>query len=152
MLTMAMAALSDPKAVAADVAKRLGITTTTLYTYVNGDGCKDAEGQSSIGGGGVNLRPGAGQYLQADAPHAQVFGGVDQVSKIAPQAIQFPEDERVTGLKRLEAGDQARTRVIAHCSQVFIDALGVDARNKQCIALRSYRLGAIGLRYPGVTD
>jgi hypothetical protein len=30
MLTMAMAALSDPKAVAADVAKRLGITKTTL--------------------------------------------------------------------------------------------------------------------------
>jgi DNA invertase Pin-like site-specific DNA recombinase len=42
MLTMAMAALSDPKAVAADVAKRLGITTTTLYTYVNGDGSPKA--------------------------------------------------------------------------------------------------------------
>ncbi|MBF0556834.1 MAG: recombinase family protein [Nitrospirae bacterium] len=35
-LKMAMAAMSDPKAVAADVAKQLGITTTTLYTYVNG--------------------------------------------------------------------------------------------------------------------
>ena len=44
MLTMAMAALSDPKAVAADVAKRLGITTTTLYTYVNGDGSPKAAG------------------------------------------------------------------------------------------------------------
>ena len=37
-LKMAMAAMSDPKSVAADVAKRLGITTTTLYMYVNGDG------------------------------------------------------------------------------------------------------------------
>lgn len=37
-LTMAMAAMSDPKSIAADVAKRLGITTTTLYMYVNGDG------------------------------------------------------------------------------------------------------------------
>ena len=53
MLTMAMAALSDPKAVAADVAKRLGITTTTLYTYVNGDGSPKAAGT-------VLLRTGTG--------------------------------------------------------------------------------------------
>jgi DNA invertase Pin-like site-specific DNA recombinase len=37
-LKMAMAALSDPQSVAHGIAKRLGITTTTLYTYVNGDG------------------------------------------------------------------------------------------------------------------
>jgi DNA invertase Pin-like site-specific DNA recombinase len=37
-LTMAMAAMADPKSVAAEVSKRLGITTTTLYMYVNGDG------------------------------------------------------------------------------------------------------------------
>ena len=37
-LKMAIAAMSDPKSVASDVAKRLGITTTTLYMYVNGDG------------------------------------------------------------------------------------------------------------------
>jgi DNA invertase Pin-like site-specific DNA recombinase len=37
-LTMATAAMSDHKSVATDVAKRLGITTTTLYMYVNGDG------------------------------------------------------------------------------------------------------------------
>ena len=37
-LTMAMAAMADPKSVAAEVSKRLGITTTTLYMYVNRDG------------------------------------------------------------------------------------------------------------------
>lgn len=37
-LTMAMAAMSDKTSVASEVAKRLGITTTTLYMYVNGDG------------------------------------------------------------------------------------------------------------------
>ena len=37
-LQMAMAALKDPKAVATDVAQKLGITTTTLYAYINGDG------------------------------------------------------------------------------------------------------------------
>ena len=44
-LQMAMAAMSDPKSVAAEVAKRLGITTTTLYTYVNGDGTVKELGQ-----------------------------------------------------------------------------------------------------------
>ncbi len=37
-LKMAMTAMSDRHSVAHEVAKRLGITTTTLYTYVNGDG------------------------------------------------------------------------------------------------------------------
>lgn len=41
-LQMVMAALSDPGSIVADVAKRLGITTTTLYTYVNGDGTPKA--------------------------------------------------------------------------------------------------------------
>ncbi|WP_426476083.1 helix-turn-helix domain-containing protein [Chryseobacterium sp. CBSDS_008] len=30
--------MSDRNSVAQDVAKKLGITTTTLYMYVNGDG------------------------------------------------------------------------------------------------------------------
>jgi DNA invertase Pin-like site-specific DNA recombinase len=47
-LKMAMAAMSDPKSVAADVAKKLGITTTTLYSYVNGDGSPKALGQALL--------------------------------------------------------------------------------------------------------
>lgn len=37
-IRMAMAAMSDPNAKAHLVAEELGITTTTLYDYVNGDG------------------------------------------------------------------------------------------------------------------
>jgi len=37
-LQMASSAMENNKSVAVDVAKRLGITTTTLYAYVNGDG------------------------------------------------------------------------------------------------------------------
>lgn len=44
MLKMAITAMSDRNSVAADVAKRLGITTTTLYMYVNGDGSPKASG------------------------------------------------------------------------------------------------------------
>lgn len=49
-LLMAMAAMHDPAAVAAEVAKRLGITTTTLYAYVNGDGTAKALGQAVLDG------------------------------------------------------------------------------------------------------
>ena len=37
-LRMPMTAMADREVRAADLARRLGITTTTLYTYVNGDG------------------------------------------------------------------------------------------------------------------
>jgi DNA invertase Pin-like site-specific DNA recombinase len=47
-LMMAMTALADPKSNAGDVAKRLGITTTTLYAYVNGDGSMKAAGQAVL--------------------------------------------------------------------------------------------------------
>lgn len=47
-LQMAMTAMSDPTSVAADVAKRLGIITTTLYEYVNGDGSLKALGQALL--------------------------------------------------------------------------------------------------------
>jgi hypothetical protein len=30
--------MTNPNSVASDVAKRLGIATTTLYSYINGDG------------------------------------------------------------------------------------------------------------------
>ena len=49
-LQMAIAAMSDRKAVAAEVAKRLGITTTTLYHYINGDGTPKAPGQALLDG------------------------------------------------------------------------------------------------------
>ena len=44
-LRMASAAMADPQAKAGDVARRLGITTTTLYAYVNGDGSLKQAGQ-----------------------------------------------------------------------------------------------------------
>lgn len=44
-LKMAMAAMADPNSNASNVAKSLGITTTTLYEYVNGDGSVKEKGQ-----------------------------------------------------------------------------------------------------------
>jgi hypothetical protein len=38
VLKMAMTAMADPSNPPKEVARRLGITTSTLYAYVNGDG------------------------------------------------------------------------------------------------------------------
>ena len=45
VLRMAMAAMSDRNSIASEVAKNLGITPTTLYMYVNGDGPLKEVGQ-----------------------------------------------------------------------------------------------------------
>ena len=50
MLRMAMKAMADRETNASDLAKRLGITTTTLYEYVNGDGTAKASGQKLLDG------------------------------------------------------------------------------------------------------
>jgi hypothetical protein len=53
---MAMSEMADRKAVAVEVAARLGLTTTTLYAYVNGDGTPKATGQAVLDG---THRPGS---------------------------------------------------------------------------------------------
>jgi DNA invertase Pin-like site-specific DNA recombinase len=58
-VTMAMAAMSGPKARAVEVARRLGITTTTLYAYVNGDGSPKAAGTAVLTGTGADGKPAA---------------------------------------------------------------------------------------------
>jgi DNA invertase Pin-like site-specific DNA recombinase len=47
-LRMAMAAMADPQSNASEVARRLGMTTTTLYEYVNGDGSLKQVGQDLL--------------------------------------------------------------------------------------------------------
>jgi hypothetical protein len=42
---MPMTAMANSKSNASNVAKSLGITTTTLYDYVNGDGSVKEKGQ-----------------------------------------------------------------------------------------------------------
>lgn len=48
-IRMAMAAMADPKAIALEVAKKLSITTATLYAYVNSDGSLKENGTKILG-------------------------------------------------------------------------------------------------------
>jgi DNA invertase Pin-like site-specific DNA recombinase len=49
-LKMAMMAMADPGSQPKDIAGRLGITTSTLYAYVNGDGSLKEPGQRLFAG------------------------------------------------------------------------------------------------------
>lgn len=49
-LQIAMSVMSDNKAVASQIAKRLNITTATLYTYLNGDGSLKEAGRNLLAG------------------------------------------------------------------------------------------------------
>lgn len=69
-LKMAMVAMSDHNAVAAEVARRLGLTTTTLYVYVNGDGTLKAAGQALLDG---PLRGGNPTKTSLQPPHPRSF-------------------------------------------------------------------------------
>ena len=51
MLQMAMSAMAARETNAQELARRLGITTTTLYMYVNGDGTMKAPGQKLLEAG-----------------------------------------------------------------------------------------------------
>lgn len=47
-LHMVMSAMADPNSNASEIARRLGMTTTTLYEYVNGDGSLKQAGQALL--------------------------------------------------------------------------------------------------------
>jgi hypothetical protein len=49
-----MSAMSDKKAVASQIAKRLNMTTATLYTYLNGDGSLKDAGKNLFEGKKIN--------------------------------------------------------------------------------------------------
>jgi transposase-like protein len=55
-----MAAMADPKANATEVARRLGVTKTTLYAYLNGDGSVKAAGKAVLDGEARSRRAEAG--------------------------------------------------------------------------------------------
>ena len=45
---MAMTAMADPKSNAGEIGNRMGMTTTTLYEYVIGDGSLKQPGQALL--------------------------------------------------------------------------------------------------------
>jgi DNA invertase Pin-like site-specific DNA recombinase len=68
VLMMAASAMTDQSANAREVAKRLGITTSTLYEYVNGDGSLKPPGITLLGQSSAENPPFSESFLDSLPP------------------------------------------------------------------------------------
>lgn len=74
------------------------------------------------------------------------------MAQIAPEPIEFPDDERAVAAQRLQAGIETGPLVEPPRCAVLIDMLGIDAGRDQGIALKVVDLAAVRLGHPRVTD
>ena len=84
MLRMAMSAMADRETQAKDLARRLGITTTTLYMYVNGDGSPKAPGQALLDGAPRWAAPGPAAAASRPRPSSICGGGSTPCRRAMP--------------------------------------------------------------------
>jgi hypothetical protein len=77
---------------------------------------------------------------------------IEQVTQIAAQTVEFPDQEPIDLSKCLQTSGQARPCIEASRRQVFIDLLGSDAGGQQHVPLHIQDLGAIRLGNPHIAD
>ena len=75
-------------------------------------GGEDAEDEAAGRGCRVDLRALACQHAQADAAVRQFLHDIHQVVQVAPEAIQFPDDQGIALAQRLEAGVKPGSAVL----------------------------------------
>jgi len=83
------------------------------------------------------------KHAQADAFSLKVLHGIDEVSKIAAQPIQFPHHESVPAAQSLDARRQAWPVVVSTRGVVLVDVLSRDACCQQGIPLEVQGLTAV---------
>ena len=93
-----------------------------------------------------------GENLQPNPALCEVVNGVDEVPKVASKAIQLPNDQRVIGAERLQAGVKTGAIIALSGSEVLVEQFGLDASFDECIALQIERLRPICLRNARVSN
>ena len=117
-----------------------------------GEAGEDAKDKPTIGGGCVNLGSCARQDAQTNAAFAQLINRCHEMLEIAPEAIQFPDNQRISRLKRFHASIKTRSMILSPGRLVFIDALGIDTGFNQRITLQIKDLAPVRLRYTCIAD
>ena len=77
---------------------------------------------------------------------------VDQVGKVAAEAVELPDDEHGARSARAHAAVESLAVVAGTGREVVVDVDGIDVRGLQRIARQVQRLGAVRLRDAGVAD
>ena len=125
-------------------ARRAGALGDQL-TLEFGQRREDAEDQTPVCGGRVDLGPGAREHSKTHTAVAQLIDGAHQVLQITAQPVELPHDQCVARLQRLQAGLEARAMVLATRGAVFVDALVGDAGVDQRVTLQVEKLAPIRL-------
>ena len=71
---------------------------------------ENPEHQPPAGGRGVDIGTLSGQDAKANPAFHQIMDGVDEVTEVAAEAIELPDDESITLAQCLEAGLQTGDR------------------------------------------
>ena len=97
---------------------------------------EDAEHETAIGGGGVDVGTLPRQDLETDTTLGEVMNGVDEVAQVATDAVDLPGRKRITFAQRLETRFQPRTAVAFTGRVILVDAVRLDPGRKKRIALQ----------------
>ena len=113
---------------------------------------EDAEDQPAAGGPRVDLGALAGENLEADAALFEIAHDCDEMSEIAPEAVEFPDDERIAVPQGAQAAIETGAIIPLARRPVLVELLGRDTGAGQSVALQIEALRSIGFRDPGVAD
>lgn len=92
------------------------------------------------------------QRSERDLSVAQTGDDVEQMRQRAPQAIEFPYDQRIPGLQEVEADIQAGSIITGAGRLVLEQVSGVDAGTNQGVALQRRVLPVIVGRDTHIAD
>ena len=86
--------------------------------------------------GGVDRRPLPGEDLQTDAPFGEVINGIDKVTQIAAEPVQFPHQEGVARAEPLQTCRQFGAVILLPRRVVFVLRARVDTGRNESISLQ----------------
>jgi hypothetical protein len=117
-----------------------------------GERREDAEHQLAGGGRGVDRGALPGEHPQADAACIEVVHDVDEVTQVAAESIEFPDDEGVAGPQRFETCVEAGPVVFLAARGVTVNVALGDAGSGESVFLQIEYLRTVSFRDAHVAD
>ena len=111
-----------------------------------GECCENAKHQPPADRCGVDIGSLAGEDAETDLALHQIMHGVDKMAQVAPEAVEFPDDQGIILAQGFEAGLKAGTVVLLAGGPVLIQPRDLNTRRDQRVVLQIENLRAINLR------
>jgi hypothetical protein len=112
-----------------------------------GERREDAEHQFAGGGRRIDRRALSGEHAKANAARIKVMHDVDEVSQIASEAIELPDNKGIACAHRFKTSVEAGTVVLPAARGVAVDVALRNAGTGECVILQVEHLGAVRFRH-----